>query len=274
MKRYFNVKKYADRFINDFKFLFKIIKSSYGEYDLRLRENYFNLYYKGNSLAKVIFKPDNYEISIHEKFANGVHDKDLRFSRPKKSNSYNYYTLTKELLYPFLQKKHLNKMCSNVKTVNNGEEITIEQLIISYNLNREDLIIIDRQVTGPGLRQKRMDLLCLRQKKDNEYSFEVVELKLGNNPELEDKVGIQLQNYISHISQNIREWAYSYQNTYRQMKEAGLIEVPSYDEITISTEVFGQVVVFGYPGLAQPKIDALTRKYEGIKVEPFGLEIK
>ena len=49
----------------DFKFLFEIIedKDFRGELDLALRDNYFNLYYKGNSLAKVVFdKNDKYKI--------------------------------------------------------------------------------------------------------------------------------------------------------------------------------------------------------------------
>ena len=46
---------------DDFKFLLKINedKDYRGEFDLALRDNYFNLYYKGNSLAKVVFNKDD-----------------------------------------------------------------------------------------------------------------------------------------------------------------------------------------------------------------------
>ncbi len=56
---------------DDFKFLLKMIKDEdfIGELDLALRDNYFNLYYKGNSLAKIEFgKGNSYKISINEKF--------------------------------------------------------------------------------------------------------------------------------------------------------------------------------------------------------------
>jgi hypothetical protein len=42
-----------DRVCKDFGFLVERIHKEQGELDLRLRDNYFNLYYKGNSLAKV-----------------------------------------------------------------------------------------------------------------------------------------------------------------------------------------------------------------------------
>ncbi|NLI11422.1 MAG: hypothetical protein GX425_02060, partial [Peptococcaceae bacterium] len=41
---------------------------------------------------------------------------------------------------------------SRIKAINNGEEITFEQMIITDNMDREDLIIIDRQVTDEQLR--------------------------------------------------------------------------------------------------------------------------
>ena len=53
IKRYFSQKN-LDRVKDDFKFLLKIIKNKdyRGELDLALRENNFNLYYKGYRLAR------------------------------------------------------------------------------------------------------------------------------------------------------------------------------------------------------------------------------
>ena len=64
MKRYLDATNFG-KFANDFQFLFKIIKNSGYELDLRLRDNYFNIYYKGNSLAKVEFLYRGYKITIH-----------------------------------------------------------------------------------------------------------------------------------------------------------------------------------------------------------------
>lgn len=40
-------------FMRDFRNLIKIVNASMGELDLAIRENYFNLYYKGNSLGNI-----------------------------------------------------------------------------------------------------------------------------------------------------------------------------------------------------------------------------
>ena len=79
MKRYLSTDK-IDRVSKDFSFLVKRIRNSYGELDLRIRDGYFNLYFKGNSLAKVTVKKDGYKVSIHEKFAtDDVFRGDSRF---------------------------------------------------------------------------------------------------------------------------------------------------------------------------------------------------
>ena len=52
IKRYFS-KDNLKRIKKDFKFLISLIDKSYGEFDFAIRNNYFNIYYKGNSLAKV-----------------------------------------------------------------------------------------------------------------------------------------------------------------------------------------------------------------------------
>ena len=203
INRFFNPINFK-RMKDDFKFLLKINKDKdyRGEFDLALRENYFNLYYKGNSLAKVVFnKNDTYKITINTKFfSNTGAAKDKRFSNVENGN-YFEIVLDKKLLHPFFQKKYINQFISNIRKVNYGEEITLEQAIITDNLEREDIIIIDRQIEDKGFK-KRMDLLALRQVKNNknEYSFCVIEVKLGNNSELKNKVAIQLDEYVSHIN--------------------------------------------------------------------------
>ena len=53
----------------DLKPLVGLINRSGGEYNLQLRENYFDIYYQGNALAKVICnKNGTYSAEIHERF--------------------------------------------------------------------------------------------------------------------------------------------------------------------------------------------------------------
>ena len=72
IRRYFT-EDYYDRVKKDFPFLVSIVSKSMGEYDLSIRKNYFNLYYKGYSIGKIKPSRDNkYSISIHKKFFDGT----------------------------------------------------------------------------------------------------------------------------------------------------------------------------------------------------------
>jgi len=279
IERFLNQKNLT-RMKSDFKFLIKMIqgKDYMGEFDLSLRDNYFNLYYKGNSLAKVVFdKNDKYKIIINNKFFKDTSaSNDKRFSSGEKDKNVQgnvknvEIVLDKKLLHPFFQKKYINQFISKIREVNNGEEITLEQAIITDNLEREDIIIIDRQIRDKDFKE-RMDLLALHQVKENknEYNFCVIEVKLGNNPELKDEVAKQLARYVSHINKNFDDYKYCYEKQYEQKKELGLIIGPKYKSIKIIQPVKGLIVVVGYSGIAKAQIAQLTSKHSGLKIKSF-----
>lgn len=267
-----------ERMKDDFKFLLKIIKDKdyRGELDLALRDNYFNLYYKGNSLAKVIFnKANSYKISINTKFfSNTSAAKDKRFSNKEEKDKHFEIVLDNKLLHPFFQKKYIDQFISNIRKVNYSEEIILEQAIITDNLEREDIIIIDRQIKDKGFK-KRMDLLALRQVENNknEYSFCVIEVKLGNNPELEKEVAIQLNEYISHIEKNFNDYKDCYEKQYEQKKELNLFSCPKYKSIKIVRPVEGLIAVVGYSELAKGQIKQLKSNHPGLNVKSFSYSL-
>ena len=47
----------VDRLARDFKFLLKTVASSYGELELAFRKGRLSVYYRGNSLATIVFRP-------------------------------------------------------------------------------------------------------------------------------------------------------------------------------------------------------------------------
>jgi len=269
LKRYFSQDKFKN-FLEDFDFLFKKIKESLDELDLKLRSNYFNLYYKGNSLAKVCFEGENYKVAIHNKFIENVFDGDKRFN-PEKSEGTPYvsYILEPKLLPAFFQTKHLKRIYRNISEVNYGEEIAFEQILITDNLNRQNFFVIDRQITETSLKRKRLDLLALKQvdKNKNKYHFLVIEIKLGNNPELKKDVGEQLEGYLKHITGNFGSWKKCYEENYRQIKKTGIFDFPEYHEIEIVNNPQGVVVVGGYFNIAQKNIKQLGELYPDIKVK-------
>ncbi len=260
--------KEFDRMKEDFKFLPDVIKSFKGEIELSLRQNYFNLYYKGNSLAKVNFEPDGkYELVIHKSFFEKTSaEKDERFLIKKNDDgTYVHLMVEKGLLHPLLQKKYLAEFCSRVKKKNYSEELTLEQMIITDNLSRDDLLIIDRQVTDTKLKG-RLDLLALKKVEGNRFRFIVIEVKLGNNKELSSSVAGQLEGYIQHIEEHFEDYKTCYEKNYQQKKSLGLVENP-FDTIEIVPGVRGMVVVSGYSGIARKSIKELKKHHPSLAIQ-------
>ncbi len=263
IRRYFSVDTY-EAIRNDFRFLIKKIKQSGFEYDLQIRNNYFNLYYKGNSLGKISYnkKLKQYRIGIHTKFINDKIKKRKGF-KPERSGNYLIFKLSPSQLHPLFSSRNLASMSQKVKEVNFKEEISFEQMLMTDNLNREDLIIIDRQIVDTTDRSK-MDLLALRQKKNHDYSFCIIEVKLGNNSELKGYVIGQLDSYIQKISRSFEQYKKCYELNLRQKQGLGLIDRNL--EINIVPGVIGIVVVGGYSGIAEKSIRELKSKSPSIKI--------
>lgn len=271
IKRYLSDKN-LKRFKTDFKNLIKTVNNSNGELDIAIRSNYLNIYYKGNSLAKISFKePDKYKVEIHKKFFEGTTaDAPEFYEKVTESNSYMALILsTEKSPRRFLQKKHIDQFCSRIKKVNYGEEIVFEQALITDNLERDDLIIIDRQIADKELKRKRMDLLALKQVEANRYCFLVIEVKLGNNPELKSDVSIQLNGYINHIEKYFSDYQNCYEKQFEQKRKMGLINFSSFESIKIERPVKGMVVVGGYSKIAQNSIADLKQQFPNLQVKQF-----
>jgi len=270
----FLTEEFLNQIIVDFQFLIKIVNNSYGELELAIRDGYLSLYYKGNSIAKISSNKENqYVVNIHKKFFNGTKaDYPEFYERKTVQGEYVSVLLTNEKPpRRFLQKAHITEFARRVKQVNYGEEITFEQVIITDNLGREDLILIDRQVTDNKLRGKRMDLLALEQIRPdvNQYGFLVIEVKMGNNLELKTDVAHQLQGYVQHIIENFQDYKNCYEIQYEQKRQMTLLEGPRFDQIKIVNQVNGLVAVGGYSKLAIQYTDELKRHSPEIKIKRF-----
>ena len=154
-------------------------------------------------------------------------------------------------------------MGQKVKEVNYQEETTFEQMLTTDNVNRKDLIIIDRQVVDKFNRTK-MDILTLKQKSSDDYQFCIVEVKLGNNPELRGDVSTQLKGYIERISNHFEDYKKCYEINIMQKQSFGLVNQSL--NVNIVPGVLGVVVVLGYSWIAQKSIKELKQKDPSIKV--------
>jgi len=274
--------------------LVQIINKSYGEYSLQLRENYFNIYYQGNSLAKVILnKNGTYSAEIHKEFLQldspyKILNKLEQYSKKntRKNSDYICFSRIKsEDFHRFFQKDHLKRLSARIQAVNNGEEITFEQILITDNPPSENFIIIDRQVADHKSRAQ-IDLLALKRDSAHKpFHFLIIEEKMGRNPELKDKVGEQLNCFINHVRKYIGDYADCYERNYQQKKELGLFDpfdtrLPDKIEIDRNENtVEGLIVVGGYSQRAEkvlrenlyPKI---KKNWPNIKVQQMRNEIK
>lgn len=248
----------------DSGFLIDKIKQSGFEYGLEIRDNYLNLYYKGNSLGKISYRKSKklYEIKIHRKFVEGL---GVAISRFKYSREKEYFVflLESKQLHPFFSKRNLLSMGQKVKKVQFQEEIVFEQMLVTDNVNRDDLIIIDRQVVDRNSSTK-MDLLALKRSGAGRYQFCVLEVKLGNNSELKEKVFTQLNGYMERIAKNFQQYKECYEKNALQKQELGLL--PDGIKVNIVKDVLGIVVVGGYSGLAKQSIKELKAHHPAIKV--------
>lgn len=265
IKRYFSDKNF-EKVKHDFRFLLKTIQGTYGEYDFAIRDDCFNLYYKGYSMGMIKpMKDKTYMVSIHWKFIKGTKADNSKYYKSKKeSKKYWKFQLSSENLHPFFQKKHLNEFSSKARNEPSGE-IGFEQAIITDNLHRTDIIIIDRQITDTELKGKRLDLLALKQVSGIKYQFLLLEIKLGNNNELKGKVAKQLESYVKHVEEHFKEYKECYERHFLQKIGLGLIKQPT--EIEIVEPVIGEIIVGGYSGIANASIKKLEAAYPHLKIK-------
>lgn len=268
IKRHFSDERFQ-RIESDFGFLPGILKGFYGEIEFAIRDNYFNLYYRGNSVAKVSFEnSDGYLVSIHEKFFPKSISSDARFS-PSSQEKYVNVKVDSKHLHAFFQKKYLDDILAKIKEYGYSEELAFEQMLITDNLDREDIIIIDRQITDKELYPKRMDILALRHVGEGNYSFLVIEVKMGNNPDLMGDVAKQINGYLEHIRHYKNDYKLCYEKHYQQKRRLGIITIPESLSISIVPEVDGLIVVGGYSGIARERIKKLQNDYPKLQLKQF-----
>lgn len=211
------MRKLSATFINSLKsgFLAGITKKVIADSDLTLeiRDNYINIYYKGNSLLKLTESiHGRYKADIHDKFRDGL-DIPLDFIDQK--------TTAKFL-------KNIPLLKENV--VMHGKhslEIEYEQMIIRANnfepRNNSEYFIIDRQyVVG----KQRFDLTGIFwdrrvRRKGQEVDLCFIEVKFALNQDISE-VHNQLKGYYEAIRPRAKNIAEEGETIFRQKLELGL----------------------------------------------------
>src|SRR5450759_2887946 len=116
----------------DFKFLLKAVAGSYGELELAFRKGRLSVYYRGNSLAVIVFRPaDKYRIDIHGRFLEGL-DPETR-AEFTLTGSYGQVTVDARGAHRTLQRRNVGRLMKAIRDVNHSEELTFEQILIADN---------------------------------------------------------------------------------------------------------------------------------------------
>lgn len=216
------MRKLSDSFMQCLKtgFLAGIPQTVICDHDLNLeiRENYLNIYFKGNSILKLAqVTQDKYRVTIDRAFTAGL-------------------VLPSELVDAasagaFLE--NLPALKQNV--IRHGKmsmELEYEQMIIRANnfepRNNSEYFIIDRQYTVPV---GRFDLTGIfwdrrRRRKGQEVDLCLMEVKFALNPDI-DKVHKQLDRYYNSLQPIAADIAEECESVFCQKLELGLYDQSS-----------------------------------------------
>jgi len=255
------------RMQHDFKGICRLVATSSGELEIAFKDRRFTIYYQGNPLATIVFRPNGeHYFDTHKKFfQRTTMDREFTY---QSGASADYVRMTGDAatMRRALTSKYVEQLQKAIEAVDYGGEITFEQLLIADNPATPNFFIVDRQVADRHVRH-RLDVLGLRRVEPGVWRFVVLDVKLGCNKELSGKVGEKLQTYVDHMKKEIAQYSACYTLAYQQKLTLGLLGEGMPESISIDeTEVDGLVVVGSYSRMARVQVAQLKRQYPDIKV--------
>lgn len=206
----------SNKFIDCLKsgFLSGITESVKGDpdLDLEIRDSYINVYFKGNSLLKLVETGSfQYKAEIHEKFLEGI-NLPLDFTEMTIAEFLNAIPLLKQNI---------------VRYGKRSLEIEYEQMIIRANnfepRSNTEYFIIDRQYV---VNEGRFDLTGIfwemsHRKRNQEVPICLMEIKFALNADIRE-VHNQLSRYYESIKPHAAIIADEMQTIFRQKLDLGL----------------------------------------------------
>jgi len=263
--------KLSDTFLICLKsgFLSEITERVKSDRDLSLdiRDSYINIYFKGNSLLRLIDTGSliHYKADIDKKFLEGVNislDFDEETVPQFKRN------------IPFIKE-------NIIKYGQRSLELEYEQMIIRANnfepRNNTEYFIVDRQY---AVREGRFDLTGIHWKsqgrqKNREAQVCLMEIKFALNADIQS-IHEQLTRYYASIKQNSTQIAEEMENIFSQKLTLGLYNQPpnrlaAMKTLTFSNKIedFQFILVF-----VDYNQNSSLLKMESIKRLPFSKQVK
>jgi len=242
-----------------------------------------SVYDRGFRLAQVRFVADgSYRVRTHARFIQGTPLADERlYPRNIDPRAYATFQVGSDRVHRLLQSDHIAAMRTRIKEIPRHEEIGVSHVVASDTSVGTDVVVIDREVgdSAPELRGQRLDLVALQEVDSGRYRFLAVEVKLGNNPELdivscerrgERHAVEQSLGYRDQIDRYFDDYAACYRVNIAQKIELGLLRNGWTTPPAIVRGAEALLVVVGYGGIARPLLDVIQRRHPDVKVRVFG----
>ncbi len=198
--------------------------------DLQIRDNYLNIYFKGNSLLKLTeVDAACYKTEIHSKFLEGLSISDLTDN-----------TTTTTFL------SNIPRLKENIIKYGKASlEVEYEQLIIRANntefKNTSEYFIVDRQYT---IDRYRFDLIGFywngrKRRKGQTVIPTLMEVKFALNTDI-SSVHQQLEQYYELVKANLAQVVTDLENMFWQSLELGLYDQAAERLEAMKTLVFSR----------------------------------
>ena len=176
-------------------------------------------------------------------------------------------------------------MRSRIKAIPHKEEIGVAHFIATDTMARTDVVVIDREVgdSDPEHRGERLDLLALQETEPATYRFLAIEVKLGNNAELDTLAQArakkrsaveQVRGYADQIDRCFDAYAACYRTNIARKLELGLLRNGWDCAPTIVPGTKAMLVVAGYSGIAAPYLEVIARDHPDLWVKTFGYGLR
>jgi len=246
-----------------------------------------SVYDRGFRLAQVRFgRTGSYRVRTHTKFIYKTPLADeSRYPRVAGPKDYATFECPADRIHHLLQAKHISAMRPRIAEIAHREEIGISHIIAADNSRGRDVMVIDREVgdSAPEHRGERLDLLALQKLDDDAYRFLTIEVKLGNNPELDittrkrrdaRSAVEQVLGYREQIDKYFDDYAECYRENIAQKLRLRIIRNGWEQPPAIRRGAAAMLVVAGYRGIAEPHLEAIAREHPELWLKVFGYGVE
>lgn len=240
---------------------------------LDIRDNYLNIYFKGQSLLKLTENEIKaaYDVGIHEKFAQNISELPDN--------------LGNEGDVAMFVRKIPNIKDRITEVTKSGSEVEFEQMLIRSNnyeprLNTE-YFIVDRQYSGVGAKEQ-FDLLGLfwpraNRRKNRMVDLAMIEVKYGLNPDVSE-IHNQLSRYFTEIDNHFSDVCKDVHSIFMQKLKLGLFEdtserLAAMHQFHIRDEINNMKVVVALVDY-NPHSEKLASAARGLRELPFSDQIE